>query len=198
MRFSVDIGPTDAICATFMDALAQSVYYGLRHIQLPRSQKEQWCKPLLGEIHDILSGLTSVAGRTGAIQALLMLATDSAARDRILGGEDGIQLVINESRFDYAQMDLLCQLVDIVDRGVADLEMPQTKIIEIVTEITFGICCDIDGSTIISTPRGRILPILAFAEDVGGTQALTSSGGQSWMHEYVHGVVEEYFAERPS
>ncbi len=100
MRFAADKALSDPVYVTFMEALGNSVYYGMRHIHLSRSQKQQWAGPILSEIHDILAGVTCIAGRTGAIRAILMIATDSAGRERILGGDGGIQLEINENRCD--------------------------------------------------------------------------------------------------
>jgi hypothetical protein len=193
MRFSADKCENDLVCATFMKALPDSVYHGLRHLHLARSQTQQWAEPILSEVHDILAGITFVAGRTGVVQVVLMLATDSKGQEGILGGGGSIQFVIDETSFDYAQMALLCQLVEVVEGLVADLDLPLEKTIEIVTDIVWGICCNVDGSTIINTPHGRILPILGFGEGLGEMRTVTTSGGESWMHEYVHSVVDEYF-----
>jgi hypothetical protein len=87
-------------------------------------------------------------------------------------------------------MDLLSQRIDVVEGLVVDLDLPQKKTMEIATDNMWGICCNIVGSTIINTLHGRILPILGFAKGLGETHAITTSGGQSWMHEYMQGVMD--------
>jgi hypothetical protein len=172
--------------------LEDAIYRGFRNVPLPKLKKDSLAAPILSEICGSLSGNTPILGGNGPLFAILMLATSSGEQEDILNDSCGLKFKEDRKTFDYAQINLLGQFIETVDSRIVYLDSPLDNVIEIVTDIAFAVCTLIDGSAVIETRRGQIRPILAFARDASGIEA-TTSGGQSWMHEYVHGAVAEHY-----
>lgn len=96
-------------------------------------------------------------------------------------------------RFDTLQRALLHEFIDSIYQNLTDAAVPSEQVQQLLAEISFDVCCAIDGSTLMHSDSGgaRILPILTFAKHAT-LEELTSSGGGSWMHEYVHEAVAQY------
>lgn len=106
-----------------------------------------------------------------------------------------MKIAIDENRFDRLQMQLLWEIIDSSYRAFVRAGISQQKIPDLILDSVFSICCAIDGSTAMQDADGPIHPILTFAKDTENAEVV-SAGHSSWMHEYVHGVVEEYLQEK--
>ena len=106
-----------------------------------------------------------------------------------------MKLVTDWAKFDALQIKLLNHLIDSVCGPLVSAGIHINAAEQLLTGIVFHTCCVIDGSTVMPTVDGRILPVLTFAKD-SSREEIISSGSTSWLHEYVHGAVEEYLRTR--
>jgi len=80
--------------------------------------------------------------------------------------------------------------------GLEELNLPRARLEDDINAIAFGVCCAIDGSTIMKHDGRRVLPVLTFAESANFARVI-SSGNTSFMHEYVHGITGQFLDDLP-
>lgn len=105
--------------------------------------------------------------------------------------EEHMDISVKEAIFDELQRYLVGEIVASVHRGLEDLRLPREKLEDVINSIAFNVCCAIDASTIMEHSGRRVLPVLTFAESAD-FERVVSSGSTSFMHEYVHGVTDDY------
>jgi hypothetical protein len=113
-------------------------------------------------------------------------------RATIYGDGHHMNVHVDENKYDELQMRLLCAIVEAIHTSLKTAGLAPNQLRELVTTLAFNICCIVDSSAVIHTKNGLLHPVLTFALDPEKIELL-SAGGPSWMHEYVHGVVDEHF-----
>ncbi|MDE2419571.1 MAG: hypothetical protein KGO49_00120 [Gammaproteobacteria bacterium] len=96
--------------------------------------------------------------------------------------------IIDDDIYDDFQSAFLNQMILSIKRAVethiVDVKLSQ----KIVADVTFAVCCDIDGSSIMKFNEKELVPSLCFEED--DNKLVT---GPSWMHEYACGAVDAVY-----
>jgi hypothetical protein len=106
-----------------------------------------------------------------------------------------MQVRVDENRFDELQNFLADEIVAATFGGLEPLGLPRTQLQEVITSIAFNVCCAVDGSTIMHLNGERVFPVLTFAA-TSEFNELLSTGSTSFMHEYIHGIVEQFLAKK--
>ena len=105
-----------------------------------------------------------------------------------------MKVSVDSSSYDEHQLFFvrkLCEMV-IADLRRAGIEDESGE--ELAEQIAFTMCCLADGSTNLEMNGEKFLPCLVFSQDEGYSEVL-SSGGGSWMHEYVGSTVWDVYHE---
>jgi hypothetical protein len=68
---------------------------------------------------------------------------------------------------------------------------------ELVTGIAFHVCCILDASQPFGKQEDDIFPVITFQAESTADDEVITCGGGSYMHEYVHGIVDEWFQPKP-
>ncbi|HEY4029289.1 MAG TPA: hypothetical protein VGM25_03015 [Caulobacteraceae bacterium] len=103
-----------------------------------------------------------------------------------------MKVLVDEDKFDALQMEVGLAITHELHKalktaGVADGE----RLKEIVAGALLHIGSILDGSAEVKGPDGPMRVVLTFHEDQDD-DALLSAGGPSWIHEYAHGIAENY------
>jgi hypothetical protein len=107
--------------------------------------------------------------------------------------ESQMKLHVNEDKYDENQIELLHNMIVAIKDPLLEAGLTGKKLRDLTTSIAFGISSLIDCSEKTVTDRDEILyPYLAFSIDDNKETGICSEGG-SWMHEYVHGTIDDVF-----
>jgi hypothetical protein len=88
----------------------------------------------------------------------------------------------NESAFDKRQLALVREIIRAIKNDLADSGIPEERL------------AIIDGSRVMQADGQPLIPVLTFADDTQRSKFIGRPGG-SFMHEYVHGTVDDIFDE---
>ncbi|MDO6765347.1 hypothetical protein [Agarivorans sp. 1_MG-2023] len=101
-----------------------------------------------------------------------------------------MELKLNAESFDEHQMILIGEIIDRVksDLKLAGVKDEQLK--EMVGNIAFSIATTLDNSSTTEFDGVVVNPYLVFQTQ---DNELTHCGGNSYMHEYVFGILDEVF-----
>lgn len=105
-----------------------------------------------------------------------------------------MKVIEDMDQFDEMQMKFLDYLLDGIVQSLAESGLKGKALRAATESVAFSVTTVIDGSVIMRVKRKKFAPILTFAKN-GNKKELISSGGGSWMHEYVVGYVEGIFGE---
>lgn len=98
----------------------------------------------------------------------------------------------DDSAFDRCQLRLIREIVRAIKDDLTDSGISHERLADITGDVAFSIAALIDGSRIMPAGSEPVIPVLTFAGDAGRTRLIARPGG-SFMHEYVHGTVDEIF-----
>jgi len=101
----------------------------------------------------------------------------------------------DDSQFDECQIELLTAIIETISGELKKAKLDDDHLKELVTNIAFHVCCAVDGSLVMEKGGKTISPVLTFAGE--SDDEVISCGGGSYMHEYVHGFVEELLQPKP-
>ncbi len=102
---------------------------------------------------------------------------------------------IDEMKYDEIQMEMLYFITESIKDKLVEAGIAGESLEKLTTNIAFSMAEIIDGSAIMETQNKKpIIPVLTFANDENFNSGICSEGS-SWMHEYVHGVVEDVFGK---
>lgn len=96
-------------------------------------------------------------------------------------------------KFDECQREMVNAIIGNVVAEVEQLKLPDDQLKDLVTRIAFHVCCVLDGSQTFSKEADDIFPAVTFQAEGCADDEVISCGGGSYMHEYVHGLVETWF-----
>lgn len=103
-----------------------------------------------------------------------------------------MQLIEDGRKFDEMQRTLIGALVQSVKEELASEKLDPTLARDLLEKISFSIAVILDGSRDAEFDGEEVLPFLTFQNE---EDDLISSGGGSWMHEYVFAVINEICGE---
>ena len=102
------------------------------------------------------------------------------------------KLVEDAERYDNWQPYFIGEIIQAVKRELEASKVPKKKLRDLTESIAFSVACIIDGSQTFEVDGEEIDPILTFSIE---ENELIHWGGNSSLHEYVHGVAQEIFEE---
>lgn len=106
-----------------------------------------------------------------------------------------LKLKLDADEFDEQQIILIGSIIEDVKSRLEDSGIKGQQLKELVGNISFGIATLIDNSASIEFEGKEIFPQLTFySEDEDN---LIHCDGNSYMHEYVFGVLDEVFKNLP-
>lgn len=104
-----------------------------------------------------------------------------------------MKVQVDEGRFDALQMEVGFAIIHEVYTALKRAGVPDgEQLKEIAANALFHIGCVLDGSSEVKGPDGPMQAVLTFRRDQED-DTLVSGGGASWIHEYAHGIAEDYF-----
>jgi len=101
-----------------------------------------------------------------------------------------MKLVKDEAKFDDLQPWFTGEIIEIIKSRLEEEKVEGEKLRKICGDIAFSICTLIDGSSIFEVEGKEYDPVLSFSEE---EHTMFFNGGSSYLHEYVFGVLAEYF-----
>ena len=101
-----------------------------------------------------------------------------------------MKLVEDADRYDTWQAHFIGEVITSMKSKLEKSSLSPKEARKLTGEIAFSIATLIDGSASVKVDGVELNPILTFAP--GGTD-LIHTGGNSYMHEYVHGTLDEIF-----
>ncbi len=101
-----------------------------------------------------------------------------------------MELSENAERFDALQPWYVWEMIESIKRSLVEAGIKGEKLKELCGSIAFTVCAQIDGSAGFEVDGHEYDSILAFADESGD---LFYPGGNSFLHEYVFGVLDEIF-----
>lgn len=108
-----------------------------------------------------------------------------------------IEVRVDEIRFDEQQLFLMGEIVRTIRSELQQAGVEEEKLADVTSDIAFSIATMIDGSRVMNLEGRPLTPFLTFAEDSERTRLVARDGG-SFMHEYVHGIVDDVFDSEDS
>jgi hypothetical protein len=103
-----------------------------------------------------------------------------------------IDIRVDESRYDKQQLHLIREIVRAIKSDLAASGIREERLADVTGDVAFSIAAIIDGSRVMEADGQTLIPVLTFADDADRTK-LVARPGSSFMHEYVHGTVEDVF-----
>ena len=103
-----------------------------------------------------------------------------------------MELIEDERSYDTFQIHMLKEIVKDIKEELESAGVASDSVEGHTGNIAFRVAAIIDASRIMESDGKPVLPFLCFARD-DSLKEIVSSGGGSWMHEYVFGVVDEVF-----
>ena len=103
-----------------------------------------------------------------------------------------LNLKTDEGVFDRHQLHLIREIIRAIKSDLAGSGISEERLADVTGDIAFSIAAILDGSRVMQTDGKPLIPVLTFAEDAQRTTLVARPGG-SFMHEYVHGTVDEIF-----
>ena len=104
-----------------------------------------------------------------------------------------VKLKQDADKFDECQREMATAIIATVMTELRKANLPDEQLKELVTGIAFHVCCILDGSQFFGKGGNDIFPVVTFQADGCADDEAFSCGGGSYMHEYVHGLVKEWF-----
>jgi hypothetical protein len=103
-----------------------------------------------------------------------------------------MHLKTDDGAFDRRQLHLIREIIRAIKSDLTRSGIAGERLADVTGDIAFSIAAIIDGSRVMQAEGQPLIPVLTFAEDAQRTTLVARPGG-SFMHEYVHGTVDEVF-----
>lgn len=98
-------------------------------------------------------------------------------------------IVTDETKFDENQIKLGRCLIELVNDLLKEHQLDEEKHADLLESLSFQVAVLLDGDVIFSEDKGPLTPELTFRQ--GENTLLVSGMGGGWMHEYIHGLLDE-------
>ena len=103
-----------------------------------------------------------------------------------------MKLKEDADRFDDLQMILIGGIVDAIKDDLDKAGLPDNKSRQLLETLSFSVATILDGSRSVDYEGQEASLVITFES---GEDELVYPGGNSWMHEYVFGVIGELYDE---
>lgn len=100
-----------------------------------------------------------------------------------------MNLTIDGNKFDKLQMLLIGAIIEEIKTELDSAGLPSAHVRNLLGKISFSVATVLDGSRSVGFEGNEISPVITFSEE----NALISGGGNSWMHEYVFGIIARHY-----
>jgi hypothetical protein len=101
--------------------------------------------------------------------------------------------LVSTGAFDLLQQALAEELIRTVKRELEAVDAPLEVIAQLSERIAFSVASLIDDVSGFEANGEGVSPMLTF---LVGEDELEFSGGNSWMHEYIHRLIPVVFSEK--
>jgi len=101
-----------------------------------------------------------------------------------------MKLIEDGNTFDEMQKTLMGALIESVKGEVESENLSPETARSLVEGISFSLAVILDGNRDATFDGNEVVPFLTFQND---DDDLVSSGGGSWMHEYVFGLIRQIY-----
>lgn len=98
-------------------------------------------------------------------------------------------------RFMTWQQHFIATVMEDIRANLINADAPEDIVRDLTERIGFSVACAIDGCSSFKVDGVKLSPILCFLTNEG---ELVHAGGNSFTHEYVHGIAEELFDDKLS
>jgi hypothetical protein len=102
-----------------------------------------------------------------------------------------MEITVDNHEHEERQIQLVREIVGSVYARLRKAGIPADQARKLTTEISFAVCSIIDGSQVMYCGQKRLAPALMFADDPDCTKLLSTSVGNSWTHNFVHGMEDK-------
>lgn len=102
-----------------------------------------------------------------------------------------MNLKIDGTKFDELQAILIGGIIEEIKTELNSAGLPSAQVRDLLGKISFSVAAVLDGSRSVEFDGTEINPVITFGEE----NELISGGGNSWMHEYVFGIIAELYDE---
>lgn len=99
-----------------------------------------------------------------------------------------MKLIEDGGVFDEMQQTLIGSLIESIKGELDSEEIDREIARSLLEKISFSIAVILDGSRDAIFEGKEAFPVLTFQDE---DDNLVSSGGNSWMHEYVFGIIKQ-------
>jgi hypothetical protein len=106
-----------------------------------------------------------------------------------------MKLIEDGHHFDEMQQTLIGALIESIKDEVESEKLAPELARSLVEKISFSIAVILDGSRDATFDGNEAFPFMTFQNE---EDDLVSSGGGSWMHEYVFGVINQLYEAKGS
>lgn len=103
-----------------------------------------------------------------------------------------MKLITNNDKFDDLQPWYVGEIIERTRDNLIEAGVKDEALKELCGNIAFSICTLIDGSASFEVEGNEYSSFLAFSDD---DESMFYPGGNSYLHEYVFGVLDEIFED---
>jgi hypothetical protein len=106
------------------------------------------------------------------------------------------KVTLDKDKFDQFQIEMVTAIIGTIVRELGKANLPNEQFKDLATGIAFHVCCILDASQPFGNEEDDIFPVITFQAEGYAEDEVISCGGGSYMHEYVHGLVDACFQPR--
>jgi hypothetical protein len=103
------------------------------------------------------------------------------------------KLKLDPHTFDACQKEMATAIIREISEELGTLKLPDDQMKDLVARVAFHVCCLIDGCRSIEKNGADISSVLTFQTNACTDDEVITSGGNSYMHEYVHRLAKAWF-----
>jgi hypothetical protein len=101
--------------------------------------------------------------------------------------------LVSTGVYDQRQQQLALELLRAIKEALVEVDTPPELVKQLTGDIGFAVTAILDDSRSFEAEDGGTLsPMVTF---LVGDEQLEFGGGNSWMHEYVYGLLPDLFPE---
>lgn len=103
-----------------------------------------------------------------------------------------MQLKQDGDKFDQLQSILIGGIIDSIKEHLDRANLPPATERELLENISFSVATILDANHSVEYDGVEAVPVITFQ---AGKDELVYPGGNSWMHEYVFGIIGDIYGE---
>lgn len=103
------------------------------------------------------------------------------------------KLILDKDKFDKYQIEMVTAIIATIHAELLKASLPDEQLKNLIGGIAFHVCCILDASQDFGKEEDDIFPVITFQAEGYADNEVITCGGASYMHEYVHGLIKEWF-----